>query len=148
LWKTISQEIERGRKLRLCFTGTVSPAIRAAIQNAGLLPFTEFLGFLPHATMIENMVNADYLLFCATEKRHVPGKLFEYLRAGNKIIGFGDDNKEIEEILRNANAGKIFPYQYEKTDIFEQLNSDSNPHAIAQFSRNTIAQQLSKLLNE
>jgi glycosyltransferase involved in cell wall biosynthesis len=149
LWKTIRQEIERGRKLRLCFTGTVGPAIKTALQTAGLLPYTEFLGFLPHAAMIENMMNADYLLFCATEKRHVPGKLFEYLRAGNKIIGFGDDNTEIEEILCKANAGKIFSYHYDKTDIFEQLNSVvPNPQAIAQFSRNTIAQQLAKVLND
>ena len=98
--------------------------------------------------MIAEMVNADYLLFCATEQRHVPGKLFEYLRAGNKIIGFGDDNKEVEEILRKANAGKIFPYNYDKTDIFEQLDSvHPNPVAIAQFSRNEIAQQLATLLN-
>jgi glycosyltransferase involved in cell wall biosynthesis len=149
LWKTIAQEFDRGRKLRLCFTGTVGPAIRNEIQNAGLTPYTEFLGFLPHAAMVEKMANADYLLFCATEKRHVPGKLFEYLRAGNKIIGFGDDNKEVEEILRKANAGKIFPYKYDKTDIFEQLSSvKPNPDAVAQFSRNTIAQQLAKLLDE
>ncbi len=149
LWKTIRQEIERGKKIRLCFTGTVGPAIKSELQNAGLSPYIDFLGFLPHAAMIEKMMNADYLLFCATEKRHVPGKLFEYLRAGNKIIGFGDDNQEIEEILQKANAGKIFPYYYDKVDIFEQLDSvHPNPIAVAQFSRNTIAQELSLILKD
>ncbi|HVN48735.1 MAG TPA: glycosyltransferase [Bacteroidota bacterium] len=148
LWKSIRQEIDHGRKLRLYFTGTVGPAIRNEIQNAGLTSHTEFLGFLPHAAMVEKMVNADYLVFCATEKRHVPGKLFEYLRAGKKIIGFGDDNKEIEEILQQVSAGKIFPYRYEKTDIFTQVDSvHPTPAPVSQFSRNTIAKQLAILLD-
>ncbi len=99
LWKNIRSEIDRGRPLRLRFVGTVSSGIRQSIENAGLQPYTSYMGFLPLPQVLEEMEAADYLLFCATEKRHVPGKLFEYLRAGNRIIGFGDDNEEIETIL-------------------------------------------------
>ena len=146
LWKNIRYEIDRGRPLRLRFVGTVSSGIR---QTAGLGPYTAYLGFLPLPQVLEEMEAATYLLFCATEKRHVPGKLFEYLRAGNRIIGFGDDNEEIQMILQKAHAGKLFPYQYQGTDIFQQVQSMTpDPDAAAQFDRKIIAQGLAKILDE
>jgi hypothetical protein len=94
------------------------------------------------------MLSAQYLLVCATEKRHVPGKLFEYLRTGNKIIAFGDDNTEVAEILERANAGRVFSYNYSHNDIFQQLNSFTpEPTVAQQFSREIIAGKLSEILN-
>ncbi|MBI2427791.1 MAG: glycosyltransferase [Ignavibacteriales bacterium] len=121
-WKNIKQEIDKGRALRLRFIGTVSPEIKNAIASAGLTEYTEYKGFLPYGEVIREMIDASYLLVCATEKRHVPGKLFEYLRTGNRIIAFGDDNKEVGEILEKANAGKIFPYKYDQYDILRQTD--------------------------
>jgi glycosyltransferase involved in cell wall biosynthesis len=148
-WKNIKQEIDRGKKLRLRFVGTVSTAIKKSVEEAGLLPYTTYVGFIQLGRVLDEMVNADYLMFCATEKRHLPGKLFEYLRAGNKIIGFADDNDEIAEILKMTNAGKLFPYTYPKLDIFNQLKSvipDRN--AIAQYSRKSISLGLASILND
>jgi len=45
-WKTLKNEIDKGRKLKLVFIGTVSPEIKQSITNAGLGPFTEYKGFL------------------------------------------------------------------------------------------------------
>jgi glycosyltransferase involved in cell wall biosynthesis len=147
LWKTIRQEINRGRKLRLKFIGTVSPGIKRAIEENNLADWTDYAGFLPYNKVIEEMLNATYLLVCPTEKRHIPGKLFEYLRTGNKIIVFGDENNEVENILRKANAGKIFSYSYDTTDIFQQLSSCSpNPEIAKQFSREVIAKELAEIL--
>ena len=122
LWKNVKQEIDTGRKLRLRFAGTVSPLVRKSVTDAGLSEYTEYLGFLPYAEVVQEMLNAQYLLVCATEKRHVPGKLFEYLRTGNKIIAFGDDNTEVAGILRQANAGKLFHYNYDKNDILSLVD--------------------------
>jgi glycosyltransferase involved in cell wall biosynthesis len=147
-WKNIKKEIDDGRKLKLRFVGTVSPAVRKSVEEAGLLPYTTYVGFIQFGEVLEEMVNADYLMFCATEKRHLPGKLFEYLRAGNKIIGFADDNEEIAGILRAANAGKLFPYAYQGLDIFDQMKSiRPDPNAITQFSRVSIARGLAKILD-
>lgn len=148
-WKNVKQEIDNGRKLRLRFIGTVSPEIKNAIASAGLTDFTEYKGFLPYNEVVQEMMNASYLLVCATEKRHVPGKLFEYLRTGNKIIAFGDDNREVAEILQRANAGKIFSYQDNNSDIFRQTDTlnpiKSDP---LNYSREIIARDLTKLLEE
>ena len=148
LWKNVKQEIERGRKLRLRFAGTVSPIVRTSITEAGLSEYTEYLGFLPYAEAIQEMLNAQYLLVCATEKRHMPGKLFEYLRTGNKIIAFGDDNTEVAGILQQANAGKLFHYNYDKDDILSLVDTTRpNSEAAKIFSRGIIAQQFASLLS-
>jgi glycosyltransferase involved in cell wall biosynthesis len=148
LWENVKQEIDKGRRLRLRFVGTVSPVIKQSVTEAGLSEYTEYLGFLPYAEVIQEMLNAQYLLVCATEKRHVPGKLFEYLRTGNKIIAFGDDNTEVAEILQRANAGRVFSYNYSHNDIFQQLNSFTPASTVAQeFSREIIAGKLSEILN-
>jgi glycosyltransferase involved in cell wall biosynthesis len=121
LWKNIKLEIDNGRNLRLRFVGTVSPGIKTAIAEAGLDAFTDYKGFLPYNEVVKEMMNAAYLIVCATEKRHVPGKLFEYLRTGNRIIAFGDDNVEVGGILQEAQAGILLRYNYNRLDIFQKL---------------------------
>ena len=148
LWKNIKTEIDKGRKLRLRFIGTVSPEIKNAITESGLDAHTDYKGFLPYQEVVREMLNATYLIVCATEKRHVPGKIFEYLRTGNPIIAFGDDNNEVEGILRQANAGILFPYKYDQPDIFSRLTAISPNATIAkQFSREVIAEKLAEILN-
>ncbi len=80
LWKEIKRRTESGERFKIKFIGTVSPLIKQSIKNYGLESFTEYLGFLPYQEMLMELFKADYLLVCATERRHVPGKLFEYLR--------------------------------------------------------------------
>ena len=148
LWPTLRKEIDKGRNLRIVFSGTVSPGIRQSITDAGLIERTEFKGFLPYRKMIDELSTASYLLVCVTEKRHVPGKLFEYLRSGKPILAFGDDNEEVEMILRQTHAGIIFPYNYSCSDIFRQLASlIPNLTAVKQFSRESIAEKLVEILD-
>ncbi|HLP17505.1 MAG TPA: hypothetical protein VK470_14670, partial [Bacteroidota bacterium] len=109
LWKNVRREIDAGRPITIRFVGTVSPGIRRTIEEQGLSPYAEYKGFLPFDRMIEEMCGADFLFVCATEKRHVPGKLFEYLRAGKPVIAFGDDNEEVAGLLRSCNAGVLLP---------------------------------------
>jgi Glycosyltransferase len=148
LWENIADEIHSGAKLRLRFVGTVSPGVKTAIADAGLTQHTDYVGFLPYPKVIEEMMNASFLLVCATEKRHVPGKLFEYLRTGKPIIAFGDDNKEVESIIEGAAAGYVFPYAYRALDIFQRMNTVRPDAAKAKdFSRQRIAQQLAAILD-
>jgi glycosyltransferase involved in cell wall biosynthesis len=148
LWKTIAEEIAGGRDIRIRFVGTVSPGIKHAIAAAGLDRITDYVGFLPYQDVVREMMRATFLLVCATEKRHVPGKLFEYLRTGNRIIAFGDDNEEVAGILASANAGVLFPYGYDKNDILTRVSSTAPDTAAAvRFSRETIAGQMAGILD-
>jgi glycosyltransferase involved in cell wall biosynthesis len=147
-WKMLKEEIENGRKLRIKFIGTVSPGIKEEIGRNCLMPYTEFVGFLPYDRLLNELMQASYLLVCATEKRHVPGKLFEYLRTGKPIIAFGNDNEEVKSILAESNAGMIFNYNESGKEFFiksAQLNT--NLVAIEKFDRKNIAKSLALILD-
>ena len=147
-WLQIKDEIESGNKLKIKFIGTVDPAIKESIVKAGLNEFTEYAGFLPYKKMLEEVCKADFLLVCATEPRHVPGKLFEYLRAGRPIIAFGDKNEEVKKIIEEANAGMMFSYNESGKDFFK--NSDSfktDEEYIERFERKAISGEFNKILN-
>ena len=148
-WQTLRNEINKGKNLKVVFIGTVSPDIRQSIKNSGLDQHTEYKGFLPYREMLNEMMKASYLLVCATEPRHVPGKLFEYLRAGKPIIAFGNGNEEVKGILIEANAGMIFGYNESGEEFFrtsKQFSSDQN--YIRKFERKLISSRLSEILSQ
>ncbi len=147
LWATLRKEIDNGRNLKIVFVGTIGPAIRQSIKEAGLLDQTEFKGFLPYKNMIEELSAASYLLVCPSEKRHVPGKLFEYLRSGKPILAFGDDNKEVQKILDQTHSGMIFPSLSSGKEFFDRINSfQTNLDIVRQFDRREIAGRLAQIL--
>ena len=148
-WKRIKLEINKGRNFKIKFIGTVSPGIKLAIKNAALESDTEYLGFLPYKDMLHELQQASYLLVCATEKRHVPGKLFEYLRIGKPIIAFGDDNQEVGQIIKESGAGMIFKYNQDAGEFFEKsLSFKTNLDIIKKYDRKEIAKGLSNILSE
>lgn len=147
-WQQLKIEIDNGRKLRIKFIGTVSPGIKEEIGKNCLTAYTEFMGFLPYDKLLYELKNASCLLVCATERRHVPGKLFEYLRTSKPIIAFGDDNEEVKNILTKTNAGMIFNYNENGKEFFEKLDLfKTNLSTVKQFDREKITEKLSVLLN-
>lgn len=148
LWKEIKSRIDRGENFKIKFFGTIAPDIKKSISKYGLANYTEFIGFLPYKQMLSELLSANYLLVCATEKRHVPGKLFEYLRTGKPIIAFGHDNEEVAKILSDSNAGMLFNYEESVGSFFEKAASFSvNEKAVKQFDRKQIAEKLKNILN-
>ena len=149
LWPTLRREINNGRNLKIVFVGTVGPNIRLSIQEAGLIDRTEYKGFLRYKQMIEEIEKASYLLVCASEKRHVPGKLFEYLRSEKPIIAFGDENEEIQQILNKTHAGMIFPLNSGGKEFFERINEFKTDISVVRpFDRKEIAGKLAQILRE
>ena len=97
--------------------------------------------------MLEEVSNADFLLVCATEPRHVPGKLFEYLRSGKPIIAFGDGDEEVKYILEKANAGMMFGYNESGKEIFQKSKSfKTDLDYVKNFERKNIAESLGEIL--
>ena len=148
-WQTLRKEIDKSRKLKMVFLGTVSPDIRQSINNSRLDSYTEYRGFLPYKEMLKEVMKANYLLVCTTEPRHVPGKLFEYLRAGKSIIAFGDGNEEVKKILTEANAGMIFGYEDTGEEFFKGYSRlKTNEKFVKTFEREMIIESLSILLTK
>jgi hypothetical protein len=99
--------------------------------------------------MIEIISTASYLLVCASEKRHVPGKLFEYLRSGKPILAFGDDNREVQRILEETRAGMIVPLTSDGKEFFEQLETfRTDLNVVRKYDRKEISGSLAHILNE
>ncbi len=147
LWETLRERKESGIKLRLVFTGTVGPQIIKSIKENNLEENFDYKGFLNYPDLISELAKADYLLMCSYDKRHVPGKLFEYLRTGKPIVSFGE-NDEIAKILKEANAGKQFSYSNSGKDFFDELDTfNTNQESIKKYNRFEITKQLSHILD-
>jgi glycosyltransferase involved in cell wall biosynthesis len=148
LWERIKVINQKG-DLRIKFIGTLSPAIKKEIEKNNLKDKTEYAGFLKYKEMIKELLNADFLLVCSTEKRHVPGKLFEYLRTGKPILAFGDDNLEVKEILQRTNSGMIFKYNEDPKLFFEKADTFiTDLKLVQQFDRKKITEKFSQILNQ
>ena len=147
LWERL-QEMTSKEDIRIKFIGTVSPVIKNEIERTELTRKTDFAGFLPYKEMLSSLMKADFLLVCATEKRHVPGKLFEYLRTGKPILAFGDDNEEVKNILEKTNSGMIFRYDEDPKDFFEKADSfNTDLQAVKEFDRRNIAAKFGDILD-
>lgn len=147
-WEEVKREIENGMRIKIRFVGTVSPQVKKSISEFKLDDITEYKGFLPYKNVIEEIVNSDILLVCATEPRHVPGKLFEYMRSGNRIVAFGEDNQEVREILNRTNAGELFSYDDDLKGVLRGGNRETNMEEVKKFDRNNIALRLAEILKE
>ncbi len=153
-WQFIKSEIENGRKLKIKFIGTVSPGINKSIYELSITENIENLGFLPYKKMLEELMKSNVLMMMVTEKRHVPGKLFEYLRTGKPILAFGADNQEVKNILIEANAGMIYNYNSNESKDFFNLESGgykkfkTDFSLIKKYDRVNIAAELSRILDD
>lgn len=142
LWDQIKIENENGNNIKIKFIGTVDKEILNYISEIGLSDSVQVAGFLPFPKMIEEICNADMLLVCSSEPRHVPGKLFEAMRTGNPIIAFGDNNIEVKQILKDANAGMIFRYDESVKEFFRKsfINNYDNKN-IEKYDREVISKE-------
>jgi glycosyltransferase involved in cell wall biosynthesis len=147
-WKQINKENESGNTIKLKFIGTVAPEIKNAIVETELQNYTEYWGFLSYKKMLEEICNADFLLVCATEPRHVPGKLFEYLRTGKPVIAFGDDNTEVRNILEDAGAGMMFNYKDSGEEFFRSYSLlKTKEEFVKGFERKEITSSFGEILD-
>ncbi len=147
-WKQIKIEYDKGSNFKIRFVGTVDPIVLDYLREIGLQDKVETLGFLPYPEMIKEIINANALLVCASEPRHVPGKLFEALRTGNPIIAFGDNNTEVKQIIESVNAGMMFGYEESGKEFLEKINEFKvSANNINIYDRKKISEKFYKILN-
>ena len=101
--------------LRLRFVGQVSDELRGQVARAGLLPITEFIGFVPHDQSVAYLLESSVLLMAIPDVPRnfgiLPGKVFEYLAANKPILCVGPAGSDADNLLQACGAGQALPYQ-------------------------------------
>ena len=145
---------------RILFVGKVDQHILSVFQEHGLEEELDLINYVPHNESVSYMVNASVLLLLIPDvvnnKGIVTGKFFEYLAAGNPILGLGPEDGEVAELLRETGAGVLFSpermesieqqliryFELYKTGTLRNRNS-----TIESFSRKALSGKLAEVLD-
>ncbi|MDO4763543.1 MAG: glycosyl transferase family 1 [Flavobacteriaceae bacterium] len=164
LWEILEELVEENpdfaQNFELKFAGRVDDRILEKISSMSLSEKINYRGYLTHDRALEEMKKSDLLLLTNFDKTSskgiIPGKLFEYLATGKKIISFGVKDSDVEKILTETQMGKHFELSQKeeiKNFIWEQYkswkrgeNSQNNSENIQQFSRKNLTKELAKYL--
>ena len=165
LWKALVAICEKhqyfAKDFELKFVGRVDDKILNEIENSVLKNNIRNLGYLAHDASVKEMESSDLLLITnfpnESSKGIIPGKLFEYLATGKKIISFGPKDADVETILDKTKAGKHFDYvenmeiQAYIFSLYEDWKSGKsivNSADINEFSRKELTKKLAELLSD
>ena len=109
---------DKGIRLRLKFTGVVSPEHKVRISSEAGGSDIEFIPYSDHSTAIRNMLDTTALLLIIPDHLSsgsiITGKLFEYLASGKPVICLGPVDGDAAKILKETGHGKTFIYNDSK----------------------------------
>ena len=147
--------------LRLRLSGKVDAEVLAAIGAAGLAENVVALGYCDHAAAIREQRAATVLLLPLRndpEYRPIlPGKLFEYLAARRPVLGIGQTDGAMAQVLSQTQAGITVDWADAKglrtflQQAWEQFRSGGVPATagnIAPYTRRATARALAALLSQ
>jgi glycosyltransferase involved in cell wall biosynthesis len=85
--------------------------MEAAMERAGVLPYIDFLGQIPHRQALQLMMDSDAALLVQApdDAIHIPGKLFEALGARTPLLALAHPC-EVTEIIERCRAGIVCPH--------------------------------------
>ncbi len=142
----------------LQIVGTTSAKIKKYIEQLKLN--VEYVETVPHEQVSKIQQQSDLLLLVIPDVKLsegiTPGKLFEYMASGNQTIALGPENSDVNQILKECNAGKTFD-RNDKSKITDYIFNlitrkvESNypkidSVALSHYSRKNQAEQIRQLL--
>ena len=165
LWmalKDLSSENEEfKRDLVLNLVGTVSKDVISSIREHGLESHLNLPGYVSHSKANNIQRSTQVLLLLEIDsietKGIIPGKLFEYMAAKRPIVAIGPKDWDVQNILKETEAGSYFNYQDSSrlkdhfSSLYEQYknqNLGSNTHDIEKYHRKNLTRDLAKLIKE
>lgn len=147
-------------KLLIEFFGSVHPDIKAEVEKFNLEDVFEFKSYVPHTESVKNIVNSEILLLfipnTPDNKGIITGKIFEYLRTKNTILGLGPTDGDAADILNKTGCGKMFTYTDNLESYIEEkynawlTNEDIkiDDKVIEDYSREAGTKRLASLMND
>jgi glycosyltransferase involved in cell wall biosynthesis len=129
------------------------------VEKNGLEEIVKFKGYLPHSGVMEFLEKSDLLLLTLTMgsygKSIIPGKLFEYFRAGKPILAIAPEEGAVAELIQQTNSGSVCNEDNISgiKNVIKQnyLNWKNHipiptPKNITQFERKKLTKTLSEIL--
>jgi hypothetical protein len=118
LWQALDELITESsqfkEKFEFWFAGVMDGEIRFAIQSRPFLKNFKDFGYVSHTKAIELVFNSHVLIMIVnkvkTSAEILPGKIFEYIAAGNQIMVIGPEEGEAGKLIKQVRQGKAFDY--------------------------------------
>lgn len=165
LWKVLAakcQEDKEFRKLlRIRLVGKTDQEIVNSIETAGLGPNLVNLGYQSHEVAVREQRNASVLILPLRKEPEyeavLPGKLFEYLASRRPILGIGQTDGAMAQVVRNTGSGIVYDWNEEQKirrwvdfswDEFKNNELLDNATDISMYSRRRLTKRLVSLLEE
>lgn len=164
LWKVLAEKRRSdalfAEKFRLRLLGKTDQEVLDEIRAAGLEDALVNLGYQDHAQAVYEQRNATLLLLPLRKepeyKSVLPGKLFEYLGARRPILGVGDADGAMADVIRETRAGVVIDWTDQEAmaayvdkiwQVFLQGESPSSGD-ISRYSRQSTAAAMARLLDK
>lgn len=165
LWKVLAakcQEDQEFRKLlRIRLVGKTDQEIVNSIEAAGLGPNLVNLGYQSHEVAVREQRNASVLILPLRKEPEyeavLPGKLFEYLASRRPILGIGQTDGAMAQVVRNTGSGIVYDWNDEQKirrwvdfswEEFKNHELLDNATDISMYSRRRLTKRLASLLEE
>ena len=164
LWESLTELIQEipdfKSHLEIKLIGAVSQEVLETINQFGLKPYLNNLGYVPHNEAIAHQRKSQVLLLIEIDseetKSIIPGKLFEYLVSNRPIIAIGPQDSDFAEIISNTNTGVFLKYSEKmklKSVILDFYNQflegklQSNGVGLQKYSRKSLTKELAQLIH-
>lgn len=118
LWEVLAERCRKDDSFRnmlnIRLIGKTDDQIMRSIEEAGLMPNTTDMGYLPHSKAILEQRQASLLILPLRKepeyKAVLPGKLFEYLASWRPVLGIGQPDGAMSVILNQTRTGVVFDW--------------------------------------
>jgi glycosyltransferase involved in cell wall biosynthesis len=87
LARVFKQHPEWSDKIEACFVGTFSAEYGKTVTKLGLNDAVNALGYLDHRQCVKYLIASDVLWVKMIDDKSSPGKIYEYIGTGKKILG-------------------------------------------------------------
>lgn len=146
-------------KVQVLFVGINDHKLIDEIPRNGLSNYVKVLPMVPHHEAIEIMMRSHLLLLIKATGQgclgQIPGKFFEYIGTGNKILYLGPLKSEVAEIIKEMRLGYIIEdNEIELAEILSKaydeflagITRKLMPAKVDVFSSETMAKKIIELL--
>ncbi|MCL2501524.1 MAG: glycosyltransferase family 4 protein [Bacteroidales bacterium] len=165
LWQALSSIVAENEgfkeKLHILLVGQTDGIVKKSIEEAGLLPHTQFVPYVSHSEAVAYQKGANLLLLTLKKEPEsqgiITGKFFEYLAARKPVLGIGPVGGDLAEILAECNAGTMHEFEdfeglrrsllhYYRFFSWKKPWEASLPQVIAAYSRKSLCGKMAELL--